>query len=38
MDAMMEQMNTLIAGQGKAADKENTPPVKDNVHRGTRGT
>ncbi len=38
MDAMMEQMNTLVAGQGKAADKENTPPVKDNVHSGTRGT
>jgi hypothetical protein len=32
MDAMMEQMNALVAGQGKAADKENTPPVKDNAH------
>jgi hypothetical protein len=38
MDAMMERMNALIAGQGKAADKENTPPVKDNAHSGTRGT
>jgi hypothetical protein len=38
MDAMMEQMNALIAGHGKAADKENTPPVKDNAHSGTRGT
>ncbi len=38
MDAMMERMNTLIAGQGKAADKENTPPIKDNAHSGTRGT
>jgi hypothetical protein len=38
MDAMMEQMNALVAGQGKAADKENTPPVKDNAHSGTRGT
>ncbi len=38
MDAMMEQMNALIAGQGKTADKENTPSVKDNAHSGTRGT
>ncbi len=38
MDAMMEWMNTLMAGHGKAADKENAPPVKDNVHSGTRGT
>ena len=38
MDAMMEQMNALVAGHEKAADKENTPPVKDNVHSGTRGT
>ncbi len=38
MDAMMERMNALLASQGKAADKENTPPVKDNAHRGTRGT
>jgi hypothetical protein len=38
MDAMMERMNTLVAGHGKAANKENTPPVKDNMHSGTRGT
>jgi hypothetical protein len=38
MDAMMERMNALVAGKGKAADKENTPPVKDNAHSGTRGT
>jgi hypothetical protein len=38
MDAMMEWMNALVAGQGKAADKENTPPIKDNAHSGTRGT
>ncbi len=38
MDVMMEQMNALIAGHGKAADKENTPPVKDNAHSSTRGT
>ncbi len=38
MDAMMERMNALVAGHGKAADKENIPPVKDNVHSGTRGT
>ncbi len=38
MDAMMEQMNALVVGHGKVADKENTPPVKDNVHSGTRGT
>jgi hypothetical protein len=38
MDAMMERMNALIAGHGKAADKENTPPIKDNAHSGTRGT
>ncbi len=38
MDAMMERMNALVAGHGKEVDKENTPPVKDNVHSGTRGT
>jgi hypothetical protein len=38
MDTMMEQMNALVAGHGKAADKENTPPIKDNAHSGTRGT
>ncbi len=38
MDAMMEQMNALVAGHGKASDKENTPPIKDNAHSGTRGT
>ncbi len=38
MDAMMERMNSLVAGHGKAADKENTPPVKDNAHSNTRGT
>jgi hypothetical protein len=38
MDAMMERMNALVAGHGKVTDKENTPPVKDNVHSGTRGT
>jgi hypothetical protein len=38
MDAMMERMNALIAGHGKAANKENTPPIKDNAHSGTRGT
>ena len=38
MDAMMEWMNALVAGHGKAADKENTPPIKDNTHSGTRGT
>jgi hypothetical protein len=38
MDAMMEWMNAIVAGHGKAADKENTQPVKDNAHSGTRGT
>ncbi len=38
MDVMMEQMNPLVAGHGKVADKENTPPIKDNAHSGTRGT
>jgi hypothetical protein len=38
MDAMMERMNALVAGQGKAADKENTPPIKDNAHSVSRGT
>jgi hypothetical protein len=38
IDAMMERMNPLVAGHGKAADKENTTPVKDNVHSSTRGT
>jgi hypothetical protein len=38
MNMMMEQMSALVAGHGKAADKENTPPIKDNTHSGTRGT
>jgi hypothetical protein len=38
MDAMMERVKALVAGHGKASDKENTPPVKDNAHSGTRGT
>ncbi len=38
IDAIMERMNALIVGHGKAVDKENTPPVKDNAHSGTRGT
>jgi hypothetical protein len=38
MDAMMERMNALVAGHGKAEDKENTPPIKDYAHSGTRGT
>jgi hypothetical protein len=38
MEAIMEQMKALVAGHGKAADKENTPPAKENVHSGTRGT
>jgi hypothetical protein len=38
MDTMMERMNALVAGHQKAADKENTPPVKDNAHSSTRGT
>jgi hypothetical protein len=38
MDAMMEQMNAIVEGNGKAADKENTPPVKNNARSGTRGT
>jgi hypothetical protein len=38
MDAMMERMNAFIVGHGKVADKGNTPPTKDNVYSGTRGT
>jgi hypothetical protein len=38
MDAMMKWMNVLVAGHGKVAEKENSPPFKDNTHSGTRGT
>ncbi len=38
MDAMMEQMNALVAGHGKVADKENTPPTNGNARSGTSGT
>ncbi len=31
MDTMFEHMNALIAGHGKAADKENAPPVNSNT-------
>ncbi len=35
MDAMFQQMNAIIAGQGKAADKENAPPANDNAGNST---
>jgi hypothetical protein len=38
IDAMMERMNPPIVGHRKAADKENTTPVKDNAHSSTRDT
>ncbi len=38
MDAMMERMNALVAGHGKTAGKENTPPANGNACSGTSGT
>jgi hypothetical protein len=35
MDAMLEQMNAIIAGQGKALDKENIRPPNTNATTGT---
>jgi hypothetical protein len=35
MDAMLEQMNAIIAGQGKALDKENLRPPNTNATTGT---
>jgi hypothetical protein len=35
MDAMLEQMNAIIAGQGKALDKENVRPPNSNATTGT---
>jgi hypothetical protein len=35
MDAMLEQMNAIIAGQGKALDKENVRPPNTNATTGT---
>jgi hypothetical protein len=37
MDAMLEQMNAIIAGQGKALDKENVRPPNTNATTGTDG-
>jgi hypothetical protein len=37
MDAMLEQMNAIIAGQGKALDKENICPPNTNATTGTGG-
>jgi hypothetical protein len=37
MDAMLEQMNAIIAGQGKALDKENVRPPNTNATTGTGG-
>ncbi len=34
MDAMLEQMNAIIAGQGKALDKENVRPPNTNATTG----
>jgi hypothetical protein len=41
MDAMLEQMNAIIAGQGKTLDKENVRPpntnaTTENVGQGKR--
>jgi hypothetical protein len=37
MDAMLEQMNAIIAGQGKALDKENVRPPNTKKTTGTGG-
>jgi hypothetical protein len=37
MDAMLEQMNAIIAGQGKALDKEFVRPPNTNATTGTGG-
>jgi hypothetical protein len=37
MDVMLEQMNTIIAGQGKALDKKNVRPPNTNATTGTVG-
>jgi hypothetical protein len=37
MDAILEQINTMLAGQGKAADKENIQPANVNLGTGTGG-
>ncbi len=37
MDAKLEQMNAIIAGQGKALDKENIRPPNTNATTGTGG-
>jgi hypothetical protein len=37
MEAMLEQMNAIIAGQGKALDKENFRPPNINATTGTGG-
>ncbi len=37
MDAMLEQMNAIIAGRGKALDKENLCPPNTNATTGTGG-
>jgi hypothetical protein len=38
MDAMFEHKNVLVAGQGKAVDKENTLPANNRTGSGTGGT
>ncbi len=37
MDVMLEQMNAIIAGQGKALDKENVHPPNTNATTGAGG-
>jgi hypothetical protein len=38
LDLMLEQMNALVAGQGKAVDKENVKQAKSNSGTSTGGT
>jgi hypothetical protein len=38
MDAMFKQMNAIIKGQGKAADKKNAPPANGNAGNSTGST
>ncbi len=37
MNAILEQMNAMLAGQGKAGDKENVQPVNANLGTRTSG-
>ncbi len=38
LDSMLEQLNALVAGQGKVVDKENVQPANSNSGTCTGGT